>query len=80
MEEQDEEELKLEEERELRIAKEQLDACEMAWEEHKSEKREQELKVARSRLKRIDEKIGSTKREQGEAKGATRKKLKYSIL
>ena len=53
MEEQDEEELREEENKELREAKEHLDSCEEAWREHMSEDRELELKTARSKLLRI---------------------------
>ena len=83
IEEIDEEQIREEEERELRIAMEHLNRCEEEWEQDKNRKREQELKEARRKLRKIESKVQSRKREQDENKGAEvgkrRKKLKYSV-
>ena len=41
--------------------------------------REQEIKEARSKIKRIEEKMGSRKRYKEQLKGAGRKRLKYNV-
>ena len=65
LEEPDEEELCAEEDRELRAEREQLDENEKAWEKHKSEEREHEIKAAISWQKKVDEKGWATKGARG---------------
>ena len=83
IEEIDEKQIQEVEERELRIAMEHLNRCEVEWELDKTRKREQELKEARRKLEKIESKIQSRKREQDGYKGAEVdkrwKKLKYNV-
>ena len=81
IEEVDEEQIREEEERELRVAMEHLSKCEEEWEQNRTKEREHELKGARRKLERIERTVQSRKRDQNEIEGAEvakkRRKLKY---
>ena len=79
IEEVDEEQQEEEEARELQNIMELLRRQEEEWGSHMTMLREQEIRETRSKLERIEEKIGSSKREKEQKKGATRKKLKYDV-
>ena len=82
IEEVDEEQMEEQETRELREATEVMAECEKAWEQLRTKEREQELKIARSRLERIESRVNAKKREQEQPSGAKnkmRKKLKYDM-
>ena len=79
IEEVDEEQQEEEEARELQNIMELLRRQEEEWGSHMTMLREQEIRETRSKLERIEEKIGSRKREKEQKKGATRKKLKYDV-
>ena len=82
IEEVDEEQIEEQETRELREATEVMTECEKAWEQLRTKEREQELKVARSRLEKIEARVNAKKREQEQPSGAKnkmRKKLKYDM-
>ena len=81
IEEVDEEQLEEQENKELKIAMEQLEKLEKEWGEERTREREKELRKARSRLAKIEKTVGSRnrKREQDNHKGAAKKRLKYDV-
>ena len=82
IEEVDEEQIEEQENKELREAKEQLEKYERAWGEDRTREREQELQKARRRLARIENTVGSRKREQDSSNSkeeAAKKRLKYDV-
>ena len=82
LEELDEDQIRADEEEEMRKAIEWSNKCEKELEESRTADREQELRKARRKLCRLEEKIASRKMEQEQNKedlGDRRKKLKYEV-
>ena len=79
MEEVDVEQQEKEEAKELQATWELLQRYEEEWGSHMTSLREQEIKEARSKIKRIEKKMGSRKRDKEQLKGARRKRLKYNV-
>ena len=78
IEEVDEEQQENEEARELQATLELRRKYEEEWGSQMTAFREQEMRETRSKIAKIEEKIGSRKRNKEQVKGATRKKLKYN--